>query len=128
MNDILLVLDMQRQQAEADLLALTRRRDKFAAQIAAIKYSIANKATGAGNLFLLEKWRQNQIMKIGLIKRKLSALEPDIYASKKKYKTFIAKNIAAKDASKELLRKQALCKEEQETSASLDTFLLTRSV
>lgn len=126
MEDILKILGMQRQQAEANLAGLTRQRDKYALQISGIRENIANKTLGAGNLFMLEKWRQNQAVQIGLIGKKVSALEQDIYTSKQNYKTVIAKNLAAQEAAKTQRRKQMLAAEEQETSTNLDTYLLTR--
>ncbi|MCF6220308.1 MAG: hypothetical protein L3J65_04270 [Robiginitomaculum sp.] len=127
MNDILLVLDMQRQQAEANLVALTHKRDAYAVQIFEINKNIATVSLASDNLFMREKWRRNQIVRIKLIEKKMQALEQDIFTSTKIYKTVIAKNVAAKDTIENHLRKQALSAEEQETSANLDTYLLTRS-
>ncbi len=127
MNDILLVLDMQRQQAEANLTALTRKRDKYAVQIFEINKNIATVSLASDSLFMREKWRRNQIVHIKLIEKKIQALEQEIFTSTKIYKTVIAKNVAAEDTVKDQLRKQVLSAQEQETSTNLDTYLLTRS-
>lgn len=126
MLEILNILDMQKQKVEAELADLTRQSNQYFLEISLINEGIANKQMEDGNLYVLEKWRDNQAAKIIAIKENLKSLQADILTSKQNYKKILAKNLAAKDMASTQYNIQALHSEEQETSRALDTFLLSK--
>lgn len=126
MLDILNILDVKKQRAEAELAELTRISNQYFWEISSINEAIAKKHMGTGNLYVLEKWRDNQVERIAEIKEKLKSLQKDIQFSKQSYKKVLAQNIAAKDMANAQENIQALQSEEQESSRALDTFLLSK--
>ena len=126
MLEILSILDVKKQKAEAELAELTRKSNQYFWEISSINEAIAKKHMGAGNLYVLEKWRENQAERIVEIKEKLKSLQKDIQLSKQNYKKVLAQNIAAKDMASTQENIRALNSEEQETSRALDTFLLIK--
>ena len=126
MLDILNILDVKKQKAEAELAELTRKSNQYFLEISSINEDIAKKHMGAGNLYVLEKWRASQAERIVEIKEKLKSLQKDIQASKQNYKKVLAQNIAAKDMASTQENIEALQSEEQATSRALDTFLLSK--
>jgi len=127
MLEILNILDMQKRNAEAELANLTRQSNQYFLQISQINEDIAKKQLGEGNLYVLEKWQDNQASKIMAIKKKLKSLQAEISISKQNYKKILAQNLAVKDMASAQRDIQILRSEEQETSRALDTFLLTKT-
>ena len=124
MLEILNILDMQKQKAEAELANLTRQTSQCLLEISCLNEDIANKQLGSANLHVLEKWRENQATKVKAISKKLKSLQREVQTSKQAYKKILAKYIAAKDMANRQQNAQDLHDEEQETSLALDTFLL----
>ncbi|PHS37745.1 MAG: hypothetical protein COA91_09290 [Robiginitomaculum sp.] len=130
MDDILHILDLLRQRAEADIRQLTSQKQKFLSQMSDITLDIeAEKSKllhrGDGeDVHIFEKWRHNQIFKLTGMKKKLQGLDKEIALAKTHFKSILAKDQMLQQVVKQILRAEQLDAETAQTSEQLDVFLL----
>ncbi|MBL4854202.1 MAG: hypothetical protein JKY25_08195 [Robiginitomaculum sp.] len=127
MDDILHILGLLRQRAEADILLLSTQKANYLTKISDITIAMSDKAPAVLNtrdMYTFEKWRQNQVCKIRAIEKKMTDLDEDIAKAKTHFKSILTKNLSAKSVAKNMSHVKRLSAEEEETSAQLDVFLL----
>ncbi len=137
MDDILHILELLRQRAEADILLLNTKKNNCLTKISDITIAIDDEASAvsnteglttvdlsSGDMCIFEQWRQNQIHKIRALEKKIDALDEDITKAKAHFKSVLTKSLTAKAAAKNILHTKRLSAEETELSAQLDVLLL----
>ncbi len=133
MDDILHILDLLRQRAEADIRQLMTQKQQALVNISKITQDIEAKKPkllrkGANeDIHIFEKWRQHQTFILDGIKKELLHLDNEIMLAKSHFKSILAKDQTLQQEAQQTLRAEQLEAETAQTSEQLDVFLLRGS-
>ena len=125
MDDILHILDILRERAQADLVVLTKQRAAFLAQILEIKQAAGyarEKLPDVTDQHVWERWNYSQIIRIKNLEKKITALDVDIVKAKAHFKTILAKHLAAQDMAALAEREVQTQRAENEADEQLEVF------
>ena len=125
MDDILHILDILRERAQADLVVLTKQRVEYLAQISQVKQTaghVREKLPDITDQHVWERWNYSQIIRIKNIEKKIAAVEVEIGKAKAHFKTILAKHLAAQDMAALAEREVQTQRAENEADAQLDVF------
>ena len=125
MEDILHVLDLLRERAEAELAGLNTRRRVYLARISSIKYEVQGKSMPGlegVDFTMFEIWRDHQFTQINVLYTRLHALEIDIVQAKERYKIILTKHISAQETVMRKALKACRDNEQAEADANLETY------
>lgn len=123
MDDILHILDLLRERAQADLVLLTTQRSQFLQQITNIKHAAKNSSAGLSNITdqqVWENWQYGQIVRIKTIEKQLAGLETEIAKAKMHFKTILAKHLSAQKIAKDAAVNARMRAEETDAEMQLD--------
>ncbi len=127
MDDILHILDLLRQRAQADILMLRHKKDACLSKISSITFEIQEKkptVLNGDDVDIFEKWHQHQMCKIDALEHKILGVDAEMVNAKNHFKSILAKNQMMEQAADKKAQAERLTAEDIYTSEQLDIFLL----
>ena len=127
MDDILHILGLLRQQAEADIRRLMAHKQKVLSIMSDITMDIETrkvKILSGEDAYIFEKWRQNQIFRLDGMEKNLLDIDSKITLAKSHFKSILAKDQVLQQEVERVMRTELLKAEVTQTSDQLDVFLL----
>lgn len=125
MDDILHILGLLRERAEADIAVLTTRRTKLLLDISDMKHAAQNMEMSTSNIadmYVQENWQYAQIIRIKSIEKKLADIDMQTVQAKAHYKTILAKHLAAQEIAARAMKEALLRQEDMDAEAQLEVF------